>query len=67
MQIERNPDRKQIKHTNLTYQFYEWQIRRNSKISNKTHKLKKNIEKKTDQFYNKQIGTNSKISKIYTS
>ena len=67
MQIERNPDRKQIKHTNLTYQFYEWQIGRNSKISNKTNKLKKNYRKKTDQFYNKQIGTNSKISKIYTS
>ena len=46
MQIERNPDRKQIKHTNLTYQFYEWQIGRNSKISNKTYKLKKIIEKK---------------------
>ena len=67
MQIERNPDRKQIKHKNLTYQFYEWQIVRNSKISNKTYKLKKYIEKKPDQFYNKQIGTNSKISKIYTS
>ena len=61
MQIERNPDRKQIKHTNLTYQFYEWQIGRNSKISNKTYKLKKNYRKKTDQFYNKQIGTNLKI------
>ena len=64
MQIERNPDRKQIKHTNLTYQFYEWQIGRNSKISNKSYKLKKYIEKNSDQFYNKQIGTNSKISKI---